>query len=57
MQDIVYKLIPGLYESECQVNFVYNLQVILFNMCCLFVAEQKRREEFYLQRGEQDPCQ
>ncbi|XP_064390903.1 polycomb group RING finger protein 1-like [Halichondria panicea] len=32
MQDIVYKLVPGLYKSE-----------------------QKRREEFYLERGESDP--
>lgn len=32
MQDIVYKLVPGLYKSE-----------------------QKRREEFFLERGETDP--
>lgn len=32
MQDIVYKLVPGLYKSE-----------------------QKRREQFYLERGEMDP--
>ena len=30
---------------------------MMSSVFCCFAAEQKRREEFYLQRGEQDPCQ
>ena len=71
MQDIVYKLVPGLYKSK----FV-DLLLTLFSHSVSFLTkskgggeltissksqwfvcagEQKRREEFYLERGESDP--
>ena len=49
MQDIVYKLVPGLYRG------IYVYWYNSFMYCYYFVAEQQRREEFYQQRGEEDP--
>ena len=49
MQDIVYKLVPGLYKSKFFIS--YHTSLILYTI----IGEQKRRDEFYLERGETDP--
>ena len=51
MQDIVYKLVPGLYKSKCfRSDCIMRVQDVT-----LLSGEQKKREEFYRERGEVDP--
>lgn len=51
MQDIVYKLVPGLYKSK------YKGKCMICSQSSITTGEQKRREEFYLERGETDPSE
>lgn len=51
MQDIVYKLVPGLYKSK------YKGKCMICSQSSISTGEQKRREEFYLERGETDPSE
>ena len=80
VQDIVYKLVPGLFKSKLIPNqstlttqlilrIIMNreeypiarnifeveplIYICLLTLSC--IGEQKRREEFYLERGETDP--
>lgn len=57
MQDIVYKLVPGLQESKYKERDHLNLSVCLspgqswLNIHLVFSGEDKRIKEFYQSRG------
>ncbi len=52
LQDIVYKLVPGLFKSKCLFICLFmclkNLKsIVMHSLCFCYSDEMKRRRDFY----------